>query len=256
MTFFHAIILGLIEGVTEFLPVSSTAHLSFAANMLHIPQTEFLKTFIIVIQFGAILSVCVLFFKRILKEKKLIWYTFVAFIPTAIIGFLLYRLIKHVLIGNVFIAGVALVIGGIAFLVLEYWYLPKRGTGTPSFPSSFESIGFGLAQAVAVIPGVSRSGAVIVYGLLRGYSREVVTIFAFLLAVPTMFAAGVYDLYKTGNAFSTGEWELLLVGVLVSFFTAYIVSRWFIGFISKHSFKVFGWYRIIIGGIILIPLLF
>ncbi len=257
MTIVHAIILGIVEGITEFLPVSSTAHLEIASRLLGLAETDFLKTFTIVIQLGAILAVCVLFFRLVWNNKKLIWLTLAGFIPTAVVGFALYKIIKGYLIGNIFIAAVTLLLGGIFFLVLEYWYLPKKAaTHLNEYPSIGESIGFGLAQALAVVPGVSRSGAVIVYGLLRGYSREVVITFAFLLAVPTMAAASAYDLYKSAQAFSSGEWHVLLIGFLVSFVVAYGVSKWFIRFISNHSFKVFGWYRIVLALAIFVGLLF
>jgi undecaprenyl-diphosphatase len=254
MTFLHAIILGIVEGITEFLPVSSTAHITLASKLLGLMQTDFLKSFTIIIQFGAILAVCVIFFKVVWEAKKeLVPRVLAGFIPTAIIGFVLYKFIKGYLLGNVLISGYTLLLGGIAFLVLEYWYLPKHTkTLDAKYPSIAESTGFGVAQAIAVIPGVSRSGALIVYGLLRGYSREVVTTFAFLLAVPTMFAASAYDLYKSSHVFTTTEWQLLLVGSVVSFIVAYIVSRWFISYISKHSFAVFGWYRVVLGIVVIL----
>ncbi len=257
MTFFHAIILGVVEGVTEFLPVSSTAHLVLFSKLLGLPETEFLKTFTIVIQLGAILAVCFIFFNLVLNNKKLIWVTIAGFIPTAIVGFIIYKNIKQYLIGNIFISGITLLVGGIIFLVLEYWYFPRKAKEVcTSYPTIVESTGFGLAQAIAVIPGVSRSGAVIVYGMLRGYSREVSTTLAFLLAVPTMAAASAYDLYRSGTEFTNGEWQYLAVGFIVSFIVAYVVSTWFIRFVANHSFKAFGWYRVILGLVILTPLLF
>ncbi len=253
MHIIHAIILGIVEGITEFLPVSSTAHIALTASVFNIPETEFLKTFTVVIQFGAILAVCVLFFKRIREDRQLIRSTIVAFIPTALIGFVLYKIIKHYLIGNVALSGSTLLLGGLVFLWLEYVYLPRRtGTAIATLPNDKGSIGFGIAQALAVIPGVSRSGAVIVYGLLQGYSREVVTLFAFLLALPTMGAAACYDLYKSSPSLTPHEWMLIGIGSVVSFIVAYIVSRWFIKYIATHSFKLFGWYRVIAGIVILI----
>lgn len=253
MTFFHAFILGIVEGVTEFLPVSSTAHIVLASKLLGLVETEFLKSFTIIIQLGAILAVCVLFFKLVWERKnELIPRVLAAFIPTVVIGFVLYKVIKGYLIGNIFISGIALVAGGIVFLVLEYWWLPRNTKpALSSYPNIAESAGFGLAQALAVIPGVSRSGTLIVYGLLRGYSREIVITFAFLLAVPTMLAASVYDLYKTSAMFTPLEWQLLIVGFVVSFFVAYAVSKWFIRYISKNTFKLFGWYRIVVGSIVI-----
>ncbi len=254
MTIFHAFILGIVEGITEFLPISSTAHLSLASNLLGLAETEFLKSFIIIIQFGAILAVCVIFFKLVWQEReKLVPRIIAGFIPTAIIGFVLYKFIKGYLIGNIFISGITLFVGGLVFLYIEYYYLPAKKQGAVNtFPGIGESGAFGAAQAIAVIPGISRSGAVIAYGLLRGYSREIVTTFAFLLAVPTMFAATVYDLYKSSYAFTGSEWQFLAVGFIVAFLVAYIVSKWFISYISRHSFKVFGWYRVVLGlGIIL-----
>lgn len=248
MEIIHAVILGIVEGITEFLPISSTAHITLASSLLGLPETEFLKTFTIVIQLSAVVAICLLFFKRVLKDRQLVWNTLAAFIPTAVIGFILYKLIKHYLMGNIALSAYALIIGGIIFLIVEHYYMPRNGKSlVHTQPTIRESVWFGFAQALAVIPGVSRSGAIIVYGLLRGYSREVVTLFAFLLAVPTMAAAAAYDIYKSAPVFNNGEWGLLIVGSLTSFVVAYGVSKWFIQYISQNSFKVFGWYRIVVG---------
>jgi undecaprenyl-diphosphatase len=255
MTALHALILGIVEGLTEFVPVSSTAHLGIASELLRLPQTDFLKSFMIVIQFGAILSVCILFFSLVWKEWKT-WVPriIVAFVPTAVIGFVLYKIIKTFLIGNVLVSGITLLLGGIVFLYIEKVVLPKREAGSEKngAPGLAESGAVGAAQALAVIPGVSRSGAIIAFGLWRGYSRELVTTFAFLLAVPTMAAASVYDLYKSAPTFTGGDWRLLGIGFLTAFIVAYMSSRWFISFVSKHNFKVFGWYRIFIGAAIIL----
>ncbi len=257
MTILHAFILGIVEGLTEFVPVSSTAHLSLAASVMKLAETDFLKSFTVIIQFGAILAVCVIFFRLVWEyREKLVPRVIAGFIPTALIGFVLYKFIKGYLIGNIFVSGITLLVGGIVFLVVEYLVVPRQGRVKGEYPSVLESGAVGAAQALAVIPGISRSGAIIIYGLLRGYSREIITTFAFLLAVPTMFAASAYDLYKSGPSFTGHEWVLLVVGFATSFVVAYIVSKWFISYISKHTFKIFGWYRIAIGlAIILVPII-
>ena len=251
MNILHVIILGIVEGITEFLPISSTAHLEFASRLLGIVQTDFVKSFLIVIQFGAILAVVVMYFKKIFTTRTTLLHMAVGFIPTGIIGFILYKLIKNFLIGNEWIAIAALIIGGIIILLVEKKTIQEEHTSTE--PVSIEQLSYmdmiklGLIQSLAVIPGVSRSGSIIVGGKLLGISRELIIEAAFLLAIPTMAAATGYDLLKSGINFTGSEWTVLLIGTLVAFVTALIAIRWLLSYVRTSSFRMFGWYRIIAG---------
>ncbi len=259
MTFFHAIILGIVEGITEFLPISSTAHLEFATRMLGILQTDFIKSFLVVIQFGAILAVVVIYFKKIFASRGVFLRMIVGFIPTGIIGFVLYKLIKQFLIGNEWIAIAALIVGGIILLLVDrkkIEMIPIEKEVSIEQLSYWQMIQLGIIQAIAVIPGVSRSGAVIVGGMSMGISRDMVIDGAFLLAIPTMAAAAGYDLLKSGISFTGNEWLLLLVGSIVSFITALFAIRWLLRYVRKASFRSFGWYRIIAGIVFALIFLF
>lgn len=253
MTFIHSIILGVVEGITEFLPISSTAHIDFARFFLQIPVTEFIKSFEIIIQLGAILAVVVLYFKNIFKFKY-IRSIIIAFIPTGIIGFLLYKVIKNFLVANTLLAAIMLVLGGVLILYFEKRSKDRVGEEKDEIEKMTvrELITLGIAQALAVVPGVSRSGAVIVTGRELRLSPRLITEFSFLLAIPTMLAATVYDVYKSGISFTGVEWNLVLAGFVVSFLVALVVIKWLINYIKSHSFKIFGWYRIIFGIILIL----
>jgi undecaprenyl-diphosphatase len=238
----RAVILGVVEGITEFLPVSSTAHLILTSHALGIRETEFLKSFEIIIQLGAILSVVVLYWKKFLDFdllKKLV----VAVIPTGIIGLTVYKAIKGYLLGNVTVVLLALVIGGIALLLFS------RMRRVPDRETDFREITYGKAfliglfQAIAVIPGVSRSAATIVGGSLIGVSKRTIVEFSFMLAVPTMLAASGLELVKNRSALQ-GNMGVLAVGFVVSFITAIIAIKSFLGYIKNRDFSLFGWYRI------------
>jgi undecaprenyl-diphosphatase len=254
MTFIQTIIFGVIEGVTEFLPISSTGHLILVDYLLQIPATEFVKSFNIAIQLGAILAVVVLYARRLLVNRSLLARVVVAFMPTAMIGFLFYKLVKTYLLNNPSVVVWALFIGGFAIFAVE-WYLGRpadkagrRAAGTKNLETMRyrEALVIGLAQSVAIIPGVSRSAATIVGGLLSGFSRTAIVEFSFLLAIPTMLAATSLDLFKSGAIFTGGEWLSLLIGFVVSFAVALVVVKWLLRFIQNHNFKLFGIYRIII----------
>lgn len=247
MGFIEAIILGVVEGITEFIPVSSTAHLILGAKLLSLDiGNEFLKTFEIVIQLGAILAVGLLYFNRVIKDRALIGKVIVAFIPTAIIGYLFYPYVKNFLLESVAIPSWALIIGGIVMVLIESRI--KRQDGDKDLSVGWgQSIVIGLFQAVAIIPGVSRSAATIMGGLLMGINRVTIVEFSFLLAIPTILAASGYDLLSSAHTISNGQWQLLLVGFLVSAITAGVVIKWFMKFVQKYSFVPFGIYRIIIG---------
>lgn len=262
MTFIHSIILGIVEGLTEFLPISSTAHIDIARTLLSIPSSEFIKSFEIIIQLGAILAVVVLYAKKVFSSFKYIKNLIIAFIPTGIIGFILYKLIKSFLLGNVWVAAVALLVGGVIILIFENYQSKKIQTQNESAEenTSIEDLNFkqliilGTAQALAVIPGVSRSGAVIISGRAIGLNRTLITEFSFLLAVPTMLLATIYDIYKSGLDISSSQWGSIAVAFVVSFITALIVIKWLIKYVRSHTFKIFGWYRIIIGLILILAL--
>ncbi|MEK7509374.1 MAG: undecaprenyl-diphosphate phosphatase [Patescibacteria group bacterium] len=261
MTTLEAVILGIVEGFTEFLPISSTAHLVITSEILRIPESAFLGSFIIAIQLGAIASVVVLYWKTIVLDSETMKRVFVAFVPTAVIGFLLYQFVKGFLLENLFVIAWALLLGGMVLILFEWWQkgisaraLPAQaGTPLSTMPYS-KAFLVGVAQALAIIPGVSRAGATILGGLALGLGRADIVVFSFLLAIPTMLAATGYDLYKTGSSFATNEWHLLALGFIVSFIAAYAGVRFLVSFVQTHSFSGFGWYRIVLGVAVLIYL--
>ncbi len=250
MTFFDSIILGIVEGITEFLPVSSTGHLILTSKFLSIPGSEFLKSFEIFIQLGAILAVVYYYRQTIFTNQETWKKVLTAFIPTAILGFILYRLIKDVLLGNTLIVICSLIIGGIILILFEMWQCKREDKARYQVVSEvpyLTALYIGIAQVLAVIPGVSRSGTTIIAGQSLSLSRAAVIEFSFLLAIPTMLAATALDLFETAWMFSGNEISLLLVGFIVSFIVALFVIRWILTYVKNHSFIVFGIYRIIIG---------
>lgn len=257
MNLLNAIIQGIVEGVTEFLPISSTAHLILVSKFLHIPQTDFQKFFEVFIQSGAILAVIFLYFKYIFKHKDLIKNIVFSFIPTAIIGLALYKIIKKVFFeSNILIVG-AMILFGIVFLIVEHLVKTKKLELKKDLQKVTwkEAVIIGLSQAIAVVPGVSRSGIVMVSMMGLGYKRDESAIYSFLLAVPTLFAASALDVFKMRSIiFSTSQGNLmyLFVGFLVSFITAYISVKWLISYLQKNSLVLFGWYRIILGALLVI----
>lgn len=252
MNFFQAIILGIIEGLTEFLPISSTAHLIIANRLLAISITDFVKSFDIIIQLGAILAVVVLYARRLLLDRPTLQKIIVAFIPTAIIGFFLYPFIKNNLLENIPLMAYALIIGGIIMIIFEY---KKPTQKLEKHISYYRALLIGFFQSLAIIPGVSRAGATIIGGQSLGISRKTIVEFSFLLAIPTMMAASGLDVIKSDFKFTTYEWSLLAVGFVTAFITALLAVRFFLRYIEKHSFSAFGWYRIIIGLLILFLLM-
>jgi undecaprenyl-diphosphatase len=239
-----AIVLGIIEGVTEFLPVSSTAHLILAARALRIPDSEFLKSFEIIIQLGAILSVVVLYWKKFWDWtllKKLV----VAFIPTGIIGLTVYKMVKAYLLGNVPIVLAALVIGGILLILFERYKTHNEADADFSEITYSRALLIGVFQAIAIIPGVSRSAATIVGGSMIGIGKRTIVEFSFMLAVPTMLGATLLDLLKSYSALS-GNFGTLGIGFVVSFITAIVAIKSFLAFIKSRVFSAFGWYRIVL----------
>ncbi|MCX6798150.1 MAG: undecaprenyl-diphosphatase UppP [Candidatus Falkowbacteria bacterium] len=255
MSLLHSLILGIVEGLTEFLPISSTAHLLLVGDLLKIPTTDFVKSFDIFIQLGAILAVVILYFKRIITNWNLIKKLVVAFIPTAIIGLLLYKIVKTYLLGNNYIAALALLIGGLILIIFEKNFYKKN----PILSSEItykQAFIIGCAQSLAIIPGVSRAAATIVGGLAQKIDRKIMVEFSFMLAIPTMVAAVGLDLIKMPTSFSRPEISLLAYGFIAAFVTAIIGVKFFIKFIQKNNFIPFGWYRIILGLIVLAWLMF
>ena len=247
MNIIEAIILGVIEGVTEFLPISSTGHLILAASCLGLAQTEFVKSFQIIIQLGAILSVVVLYWRTFLSGLGLYRKLLVAFIPTAIVGSIFYRFIKGYLFDNNKVIIWALFLGGVAIILFELFYR-ERGEAVKELPAISYPQAFliGLFQSLAVIPGVSRAAATIIGGLIVGLSRKIIVEFSFLLAVPTMAAAASLDLLKNANYFNNGQFAVLIMGFFVSFIVSLLTIKFLLIFIKKHNFVFFGIYRILL----------
>ncbi len=242
----QVIILSLLEGLTEFLPISSTGHLILAQKYLAIPSTEFSKSFDIIIQLAAIFAVIWHYRNKLLSSKGLWGKIVLSFLPTAILGFTLYKFIKGFLLENIFITTLSLFLGGIVLLFIDQLPKFRQGKKSATDLSLRQLLQLGLFQAVSMIPGVSRSGASIVGGLFSGLSRINAVEFSFLLAIPTMLAAGSYDLLKSGLHFSQSEYILLSIGCFFAFLSALFSIKTFISFVSKHNFKAFAIYRIIL----------
>jgi undecaprenyl-diphosphatase len=244
MTVFQALVLGIVEGLTEFLPISSTGHLILAAKLLGLTQTDFQKSFDIVIQLGAIGAVVVLYWRQFLRPEVLARVA-VAFVPTGAIGLALYPLVKTYLLGNESVVLLALFLGGLILIVFEVFY--RKPAGAPADIKSItylQAIGIGLFQTVAIVPGVSRSGATIVGGLAMGLNRETIVEFSFLLAVPTMLAATGLDLAKNASSFSAGQSGALAVGFVASFIVAMLSIKFLLSYVRTRTFIAFGVYRI------------
>lgn len=245
MTFLDALIYGLVEGLTEFLPVSSTAHLILVSKLLGNPQTEFLKVFEVVIQLGAILSIVVLYGGSLMVRAGIIKRVLVAFLPAAILGFFLHPIIKNIFFDNITIILCALFFGGIFLIVFERTHKDAVITnGLDNIPY-WVAVGIGLFQTLAMVPGVSRSAATIIGGLVLGLKRKEIVEFSFLLAVPTMLAASAFDLVKSQTTFTAQEWFLLAVGFVVSFLVAMGSVKFLLRYIQSNNFIGFGVYRIV-----------
>ena len=246
MNFFDAVILGIVEGITEFLPISSTGHLILTAKLLGCPQTEFLKTFEVAIQLGAIVAVIVLYGKSLLLNFEILKRVAAAFIPTAVVGLLLYKVIKHVLLGNIAVVLWSMLLGGIFLIIFDSIYREDDETikDITEIPYPKAAL-IGIFQSLAMIPGVSRAAATIIGGLLLGVQRKTIVEFSFLLAVPTMLAATVLDVLKTQQQFSSQEWFALAAGFVTAFMVAIASIKFLLHFIKNHNFIVFGAYRIV-----------
>ena len=265
MTYWHALLLAIVEGLTEFLPVSSTGHMIIASSLLGIQMTPFAKLYLVVIQLGAILSVLVVYWKRFFQSFDFYLKLLVAFLPIVVVGLLLK---KHIdaLLESVTTVAVMLLLGGIVLLFIDRWFPqedPNEGGHPVTNPGWREAFTIGLFQCLAVVPGVSRSAATIIGGLTQKLTRRAAAEFAFFLAMPTRAAAAakdLYDYYKDAKAqgldlshlFSGEQVKMLLLGNVVAFVVALLAIRLFVGFVSKYGFRAFGIYRIIVGGVLLL----
>lgn len=246
MTLLDSIILGAIEGFTEFLPVSSTGHLILASGLLGLPASEFLKSFQIAVQLGAIAAVVVLYWRSFL-QIELLKKLFVAFLPTGLVGFLVYPFAKGFLLGNPYVVVVSLFVGGILLILFELWHKEREDGPEDSAGISYpKALLVGLFQSIAIIPGVSRSAATILGGLLVGLRRTAIVEFSFLLAVPTMLAATGYDLLKSADEFASFDFGAMAVGFVVAFLVALVSMRFLLAIVRKHTFIPFGIYRIVV----------
>ncbi len=247
MDFLYSVILGIVEGITEFLPISSTGHLILVSDFLKLTQNEFVKSFEIAIQLGAILAVVVLYWRKLLVDIEVMKRIVAAFLPTAVLGLILYKFIKHFLLGNVTVVILSLFVGGVILIAFECLHKEKPGAINDLAAISYQqAVIIGIFQSLAIIPGVSRSAATIIGGLLLGIKRQTIVEFSFLLAVPTMMAATALDLLKSAHHFGGGQIEVLGVGFLVSFAVAILSIKFLLHFIKNHTFIAFGIYRVVL----------
>lgn len=247
MTYLQAFIIAVIEGLTEFLPVSSTGHMILASSLMDIKDKQFADTYEIAIQLGAILSVLVLYFKRFFTGINIYIKLFVAFLPTAIIGLLAYKTIKAHLF-NPYVVSVSLIAGGVILILLDKWSANKKSIYTQTEDISItDAVKIGCFQCISMIPGVSRSAATIFGGIFSGFDRKQAAEFSFLLAIPTMFAATGKDLWENKELITADNIQILLFGSAVAFVVALVAVKAFVSFLTKHGFKAFGYYRIILG---------
>jgi len=248
MTWIESIIIAIVEGITEFLPVSSTGHMILTEGLLGMKSDDFIQAFIINIQFGAILSVVVLYWKRFFQTWDFYYKLFVAFLPAAVIGLLLSDYIDS-LLENVYVVAVMLILGGVVLVFVDKWFNNPSEDQEISYSTALK---IGFFQTIAMIPGVSRSAATIIGGMSQRLTRKTAAEFSFFLAVPTMFAASGYKLMKNYEAINTDNILMLITGNVVAFIVALIAIKSFISYLTKHGFKIFGYYRIIVGVLILL----
>lgn len=248
MSFFEVFLLSLIEGLTEFIPVSSTGHLIITSALLKMQPTDFSKAFDVIIQFGAILAVVFLYKDRLKWNFEFYKKIFLAFLPTAIIGFIFKNKIDQ-LLESVLVVAWSLIIGGVLLVFIVIFFISNKKTD----PSNKESVAIGFFQSIAMIPGVSRSAASIIGGMTMGLTRIKAAEFSFILAIPTMAAATVYKLWKIREIFKNTDYLLdLSLGVVLSFIFSVLAIKFFISILNRYGFKYFGIYRILVGVLILI----
>lgn len=255
MGIIETIILAIIEGITEFLPVSSTGHMILASSIMKIQDDSFVKTFEIAIQLGAIMAIVMLYYKRFLQSLTIYYKLAIAFIPTGIAGILAYPYIKAFLFNPLGVS-IALILGGVILIIIDKRVVARESEYVDLADISYRrSFFIGLAQCVSMVPGVSRAAATIVGGVYNGLNKKQATEFSFLLAVPTMCAATGYDLLKTDASFSSQELVLLAIGLVVAFVTAWGAVKVFLKIVENYGFKHFGYYRIVIGVVFIIYML-
>lgn len=255
MNTIQSIILGIVEGITEFLPVSSTGHMIITEKILGVPDNEFTKSFTVAIQLGAILAVVVLYWKKFFDFSRWQFYAklIVAVIPALLFGYLLANKIDALLESTSTVV-ISMILGGVVLLVIDEYF--KNPVADTEEKISFQKAFFiGVWQVIAMIPGVSRSAASIIGGMQQKLTRKLAAEFSFLLAVPTMIAATVYKLFKGYKVFSSHDIKMLATGNIIAFVVALLAIKFFIGYLQKHGFKVFGYYRIIAGVILLLMML-
>lgn len=258
-TYFNAVLLGLVEGLTEFLPVSSTGHLILLVDLIGF-QGPPGRVFEVAIQLGAILAICVVYFRRLWdvavnlgrdpRAMRFVVAILLAFLPAAVIGVFAHKFIKEMLF-NPTVVSVALVVGGVAILVIERFLPTPRYHEVERFPATL-ALKIGFFQCIAMIPGVSRSGATILGALLMRVDRRTAAEFSFFLAIPTMLGATAYDLYKNWSSMTVDDGALIAVGFVVAFVAAALVVRTLVDFVGRYGFSPFGWYRIALGSAMLV----
>jgi undecaprenyl-diphosphatase len=251
MSTVEAIVLGIVEGLSEFLPISSTGHLILASALMKLAQTEAHKVFEVTIQSGAMLAVVFIYGKQLALRTDLLRKLCFAFLPTGVLGFLLYKLVKSFF--QPALVSYMLIAGGIGFIIIERWIRNRPVAETDLQNISYrQAFAIGLIQSLSMVPGVSRSGATIMGGLLVGMNRKDAAEFSFLLALPTMLAATSYDIYKNYAVFNFGDWQNIMVGFITSFVFAVIGIKALLRFITSHTFIPFGIYRIVVGVLFLL----
>lgn len=252
MTWLQAVIIAIVEGLTEFLPVSSTGHMILASALMGIHEDEFVKSFEVIIQLGAILAVLAIYYKRFLVSFDIYLKLFVAFLPTGVMGFLAYKTIKAYLF-NPATVSISLIAGGIVLILLDRWTEKKVSRYAEIEDISYlDAFKIGVIQCLSMIPGVSRSAATIFGGVYSGFNRVQAAEFSFLLAIPTMFAATGYDVLKNRELFTVDTAPIMALGAAVAFVVALLAVKAFVSFLTKYGFKHFGWYRIVIGVLFLV----
>ncbi|MFH2085721.1 MAG: undecaprenyl-diphosphate phosphatase [bacterium] len=252
MNILQSLVLGIVEGLTEFLPVSSTFHLIVSARLLALSSSDFLKLFEVFIQSGAILALLFIYTRTLLKDQKLITNVFYSFVPTAVVGLVFHKIIKTVFFESNWLMLSAFIGVGLIFLFLERSSLVLEKTCHAITPK--QAILIGLAQACSVIPGVSRAGSVIVVMMLLGYKRAEAAKYTFLLSFPTILAASVLDLYQGRTAIidHSDGWLLLALGFFSALFVAYFVVKWFTRYLENHTLTIFGWYRLALASLLVV----
>jgi len=255
MNLSKTIVLGIVEGITEFLPISSTAHLIIVSKLLNIPQTDFQKLFEVFIQSGAILAVLFLYFNELKRNFKILKTLFFSFLPTALVGFFLYKIIKKVFFESLNLIIFSLFFVGVFFIIVEVLVSKKKIILKKRIEEIdiFQALIIGIAQSFSIVPGVSRAGAVILSMIILGYKRDESAKYSFLLSLPTIFMASFFDLYKSKDILLTSfnQIMVLMIGFFISFIFALISVKWLIGFLKKNSLIVFGTYRILLAIILL-----